>query len=184
MEDKEIIALYFTRDAEASKYTYEKYGDKLKKQAERILNSKEDAEECVNDALLNAWNAIPPNNPIYFGAYLSQICRNLALNRLDKNKAKKRKAVIVELTKEMEACIPDNRTAEQIAQKELAKLLNDFLKGLSEEKRNIFLRRYWYADSYKEIAKWFGCSEGKIKIVLYRTRSELKKFLQKEGVEL
>ena len=184
MEDKDIIALYFARDAEATKYTYEKYGDKLKRQAERILASREDAEECVNDTLLNAWNAIPPNKPIYLWAYLAQICRNLALNRLDRNKAKKRSAVMVELTKEMEACIPDNRTAEQMAQKELTRLLNIYLKGLQEEKRNIFLRRYWYGDSYKELAKRFGCSEGKIKIILYRIRTDLKKYLQEEGVEV
>lgn len=184
MEDKDIIALYFKRDTEAIKSTSEKYGEKLKRLAERIVMSKEDAEECVNDTLLNAWNAIPPNKPVFLWAYLAQICRNLALNRLDRDKAKKRRAVIVELTKEMEACIPDNRTLEHLEQKELTKLLNVFLTRLPEEKRNIFLRRYWYGDSYKEIAKKFSCGESKIKIILYRLRNDLRKFLREEGVEV
>ena len=107
MEDEEIIALYFARNTEAIKYTSDKYAGRLKALAERPLGSKEDAEECVNDTLFNAWNSIPPNKPDFLSAYLSKICRNLALNRIDWNTAKKRNAVVVELTEEMEKCIPD-----------------------------------------------------------------------------
>lgn len=183
MEDEEIIALYFARNTEAVKYTSDKYAGKLKALAERLLGSKEDAEECVNDTLFNAWNSIPPNKPEFLCAYLSKICRNLALNRIDWNTAKKRNAVVVELTGEMENCIPgtgpmDNRTGE------LKDILNAFLRDLSREKRNMFIRRYYFADSYKELAERFGCSESKARVVLFRIKNELKKLLKEEGIDV
>ncbi len=184
MEDKEIIALYFSRNAAAIKYTSDKYANKLKTQAYHILGSIEDAAECVNDTLLNTWNSIPPNEPEYFFGYLSTICRNQALNRMDWNKAKKRNAVVIELTKEMESCIPDRANTAIEEQEAIKELINIFLRRLSKEKRVVFLRRYWYADSYKDIAERMGWSESKVKVTLHRMRNELKKFLEKEGIRI
>lgn len=184
MEDKDIIALYLARDAAAIKYTSDKYADKLKNQAYHILDSMEDAAECVNDTLLNTWNSIPPNEPEYLFGYLSTICRNQALNRMDWSRAKKRRAVVVELTKEMESCIPDRRNAVIEEQEAIKELINIFLRGLSKERRVAFLRRYWYADSYKDIAARMGWSESKVKVTLYRIRNELKNFLEKEGIRV
>lgn len=181
MEDKEIIALFFARNVEAIERTTNKYGKRLQKLAERILDSREDAAECVNDTFFRAWNSIPPAKPQYLYAYLACICRNEALNKLDYHHAGKRRAVFVELTKEMEACIPDNGQEED-ASEELKELLNLFLRELSEEKRNLFLRRYWFGDSYKDMAKRFGYSESKVKVMLHRIRKELKNYLEKEGI--
>lgn len=184
MEDNEIIALYMERNTDAILNTNDKYGSRLGNLAENILNSKEDAAECVNDTLFNAWNSIPPDRPQYLFAYLAKICRNLALNRLDWNNAKKRKAVIVELTNEMESCITDMRHNESETSEELGKLLNKFIKSLPEEKKHIFLRRYWYADSCRDIAVYCGCSESKVKVTLHRIRNELRKFLKREGIDI
>lgn len=183
MEDEEIIALYFARNTEAIKYTSDKYAGRLKALAERPLGSKEDAEECVNDTLFNAWNSIPPNKPDFLSAYLSKICRNLALNRIDWNTAKKRNAVVVELTEKMEKCIPDSNSEENRTE-EIKFILNAFLRELSREKRNMFIRRYYFADSYKELAERFGCSESKARVVLFRIKNELKKFLKEEGIDV
>ncbi|MBQ7919647.1 MAG: RNA polymerase sigma factor [Lachnospiraceae bacterium] len=182
MEDKDIIALYLARNMEGITSTANKYGGKLQLLAERILDSKEDAAECVNDTYLRAWNSIPPASPTYLQAYLAKICRNEALNKLDYRNAQKRKTAFVELTKEIEACIPDNRREEQVKEQELRVVLNRFLKELPEEKRNVFLRRYWFGDSCKEVAEHFGYSESKIKVMLHRMRKELKKYLEREGI--
>lgn len=182
MEDKEIIALYFARDVEAITRTTSKYGGKLQLLAERMLGSKEDAAECVNDTYLRAWNSIPPAAPTYLSAYLTKICRNEVLNKLDYNKAGKRNGNLVELTREMEACIPDMHRDEEIHIQELQTALQSFLEELPEEKRNVFLRRYWFGDSCKEVAERFGYSEGKIKVMLHRIRKDLKKYLEKEDI--
>ncbi len=184
MEDQEIIALYIERNTDAIRNTNEKYGNKLGYLAERILSSKEDAAECVNDTLFHAWNSIPSDKPEYLYAYLAKICRNLSLNRLDWRKAQKRDAVVVELTKELENCIYDERSVHSETPDEITESINTFLRGLTPEKRNMFLRRYWYADSCREIAERFHCSEGKVKVTLHRIRKELKKFLLKGGIKI
>lgn len=106
MEDHEIVCLYWSRDEGAVRLSQEKYGEPLRRLACRILHSVEDAEECVSDTYLKAWQSIPPNRPEHLGAYLFKICRRLALGKLDWNHAHKRSAQIVELTAEMEQCIP------------------------------------------------------------------------------
>lgn len=183
MEDEVIIALYFARDTEAIKNTSDKYSGRLKIIAERLLGSKEDAEECVNDTLFNAWNSIPPNKPDCLFAYLTKICRNLALNRIDWNKAQKRCAVVVELSEEMENCIPD-RSQMVNSTNEIKDIINSFLRELPRDKRNMFIRRYYFADSYKELSDRFGCSEGKARVTLFRIRNELKNYLNEEGIDV
>ena len=186
MEDYEIIRLFWKRDEAAIKHTEVKYGGKLSYLAMKILNSREDTAECVNDTLLKTWNTIPPQKPAYFFAYIAKICRYISFGMLDWKNAQKRNAEIVELTSEMQSCIPDPLSDVdcEIESKEIGRLLNMFLSGLTQEKRLIFMRRYWYADSIHSISQRYGISESKVKTTLFRTRNELENFLRKEGITL
>lgn len=184
MEDERIIELYFQRDEEAIRQTEAAHGQKLFHLANGILYSWEDAQECVSDTYLKAWESIPPTRPVHFYAYLAKICRFLCFGKLDWKNAAKRKAEIVELTAEMELCIPDLSRERQLEAQELGQLLNDFLGTLNEESRNIFLRRYWYADSVAEIAQRYRIGESKVKTRLFRTRNQLRSFLEKEGYRI
>ena len=181
MEDAQIIDLYFQRDEEAIHQTEAAHGHKLYTLSYRILLNREDAEETVSDTYLKAWESIPPTRPPDFYAYLSKICRFLSFGRLDWKNAAKRKAEIVELTAEMELCIPDSRRQLEAERRELGEVLNDFLGTLNEESRKIFMRRYWYADSVAEIAQRYGLGESKVKTRLFRARNDLRSFLEKEG---
>ena len=181
MEDEQIIELYFRRDQDAIVQTELAHGAKLNTLAHRILMNHEDAQECVSDTYMKAWETIPPTRPAYLYAYLAKICRFLCFGRLDWNNAAKRKAEIVELSAEMELCIPDLSQQRQMEAQALGELINEFLGTLNEESRRIFLRRYWFADSIGEIAQRFGLSESKVKTRLFRARKELCGFLQKEG---
>lgn len=182
MEDRQIIDLYFRRDENAITQTAAAYGSKLYNLSHRILQNREDAEESVSDTYLKAWESIPPQRPVYFYAYLSKICRFLAFGRLDWRNAAKRKAEVVELTAEMELCIPDLRNELQMESEELGRLLNEFLGTLPEDSRKIFMRRYWYTDSIAEIAQRYGIGESKVKTRLFRARNALRTFLEKEGI--
>jgi RNA polymerase sigma-70 factor (ECF subfamily) len=151
--------------------------------AEGLLGSRQDGEECVNDTWLNAWNDIPPRRPTYLGAYLARLCRNAALNRIDWQTARKRDGQVVALTAELETCIPDDlRRRETADREELGALLTAFLNTLPEEQRLMFLRRYWYGDPIRDIAKRYGCGESKVKTVLLRTRKRLRDYLEQEGI--
>lgn len=184
MEDAQIIALYWARNEEAITQTDTAYGRKLNTLARNILYSREDAEESVNDTYLRTWQALPPHRPRYFFAFLATVCRRLCLDRLDWNGATKRKAVVVALTEEMEACIPDESHDRDLEGKELGSILDAFLGTLPEETRKIFMRRYWYADTIGEIARQYGMTESKVKMQLSRTRDKLRAYLQKEEVAL
>lgn len=182
MEDQQIIELFWDRDNGAIHAAQEKYGGSLLHLAERLLHSAQDAEECVNDAYLKAWNAIPPERPSLLFAYLAKVCRNLALDRLDWRNAQKRKAEVVSLTLELESCVPVGRNRDKLESWEIGELLTGFLRQLPEEQRNIFLRRYWYADSIRDIAWRYGYSESKVKTTLMRLRNRLRSYLEGEGV--
>lgn len=182
MNDANIIALYFQRDEGAIRETERAYGGKLYSVAQRIVECREDAEECVNDTYLKAWNAIPPQKPNYFYAFLAKICRHLAFGKLDWKQAAKRNGDVIALTEELEACIPDKTREGQQERKEVVRALNDFLDGLNRESRLLFLRRYWYGDSIREIAVRYGMSESKVKTQLFRTREKLRAYLQKEEI--
>lgn len=182
MNDANIIALYFQRDEGAIRETERAYGGKLYSVAQRIVECREDAEECVNDTYLKAWNAIPPQKPNYFYAFLAKICRHLAFGKLDWKQAAKRNGEVIALTEELEACIPDKTREGQQERKEVVRALNDFLDGLNRESRLLFLRRYWYGDSIREIAVRYGMSESKVKTQLFRTREKLRAYLQKEEI--
>ena len=177
MEDSEILKLFLERKEQAISELEHKYGTRLKLLAERMV-SAEDAKECVNDTYLAVWNSVPPNRPEYLFAYAAKICRNLALNKIEREQAAKRSAVVVELSAELMEYIPDNALATD--ETGLRELLVAFLGGLTEEKRKLFLRRYWYGESVKELAEAFGYRESKVKSMLFRLRKQLWNELKKE----
>ena len=180
MEEKQIIEWFQSRDERAIREAAGVYGGKLQGVAFGILQNREDAEECVNDTLWKAWEAIPADVPRNLNAYLLKICRNTAINMLRYKKAGKRQAILLELTSEMEQCIPNKAEEIDVESRELAESINRFLEHLPEAKRKIFMRRYWGGDSIDEIAKRYGISEENVKITLFRIRKKLKKHLEKE----
>lgn len=184
MEDANIIALFFERNEQAVQETDAAYGRKLYALSNRILNSRQDAEESVNDTYMETWKTIPPQRPQYFYAFLASICRHVSFNRLDWRLAAKRNAEVVTLTQEMEACIPDTSRNGELSKIELRDTMERFLEGLSKETRLIFLRRYLYLDTTAEIAARYGISESKVKTQLHRTRAKLRSHLEKEGIRV
>lgn len=186
MDDHRIVELFLLRDEKAIKQTAEKYGSRLRALADGIVRDLQTAEECENDTYLKAWNAIPPHEPrSYLYAFLARITRHISLNCCRDRKRLKRSAWICELSAEMEECIPaPDDVACRMDDMVLSQTLNQFLSTLSEEKRNIFVRRYWYLDSIDDISKRFTLSESKVKATLYRCRNQLREHLEKEGYAL
>lgn len=186
MNDHEIVALFFARQEKAISATADKYGRYCHAVAYNILFNRSDAEECVNDTYLGAWNSIPPQRPNHLAAYLGKITRNLALNRYKRNSVAKRGSGQVELAlSELENCIPDNTDVERAAEDSLiASVINRFLYAHSLKTRNIFIRRYWYLCSIQDIAESYGMTESNVKVLLFRMRNELKKQLEREGIYL
>lgn len=183
LDDNSIIGLFFRRSEEAISRCAEKYGAYCGKICMNILCDGQDSEECLNDTWLGAWNAIPPQRPGSLGAFLGKIARNLALNRLASRTAAKRRGDTVPL-EELEECIPDARAADSMDARELGRMISDFLKTQPEAARRVFVCRYFYCDSVRDIAARFGFGEGKVKSLLFRTRLGLKKYLEGEGVQL
>lgn len=182
LDDIKIVELYLKRDEEAIKLTSDKYGARLKKLAYRIVNDIQTAQECENDTYLQAWKSIPPNEPRdYFYPFLARITRHISFNCCREKNALKRNAHICELSREMEECLPDSEDVENTINEMLLKeTINGFLSTLKEEKRNIFLRRYWFMDSIEEISNRYEISKSKVKIILFRIRKHLRKYLEKE----
>lgn len=186
MDDDKIVAMYFQRDESAIAHTAEKYGRRLRTLSLGITEDVRTAEECENDTYLKAWNAIPPQDPSgYFYAFLARITRNLAISRCRENTRQKRSAHIAELSAELEQCIPaPNDTECRVDGRLLGEAINGFLGTLGEEKRRVFVRRYWYADSIAVIAARYRMSHSKVKSILMRCRGELRNYLIKEGYDL
>ena len=186
MDDTGIIDLYWARQERALDETERKYGGYCWTIAHNILRSREDTEECVNDTWLRAWNAMPPQRPAILSSFLGTITRNLSLDRYKAGRAGKRGGgrVVVALD-ELEACIPGKGDVEQIlADAELARTIDRFLRKLPEKECCIFLRRYWYVDTTQEIARRYHMAEGTVKSTLHRTRKKLREYLEQEGVYL
>lgn len=179
LEDEQIIALFFARDERALTETTNKYGALCRSLGMRILGNRQDTEECCNDVLLRVWNAIPPEHPQHFAAYLVRLMRNAALNLYEKLHAEKRGGTQTALLlDELEDCLPAPDDVEaQISEAETAALLRRFLQTLPEEPRNIFVLRYVYMLPVKEIAARYQISVSKVKVSLYRTRNALKDYL-------
>ena len=182
MEDSAIIQLYWDRDEAAIRETEKAYGKRLQGLSQHILDSREDARECVNDTYLKTWETIPPQRPSFFFGFLSKICRYISFGRLDWNNAAKRRADLIALTEELERCIPDRRVQDQVEARELGRTLSAFIATLPHDSRLIFLRRYWHLDTTEEIAKNYGFSVSKVKTQLHRTRAKLYTYLEQEGI--
>ena len=182
-DDSGIVELFLERNEQALVFAARKYGVSLRKIALAVLGDESDAQECENDAYLKAWNSIPPNEPrTWLLPYLSKLVRETAIDHLRKEQAKKRAAQFTELTQEIESSLPSlNDVETEVDGALLSAAISAFLRQQPLQKRNIFLRRYWYMDSVAEIAKRYSVSEGKVKTVLFRLRGDLKDHLKREG---
>lgn len=183
MEDKQIVALYFSRDEQAIAQTAEKYGGYCGSIAGNILQDEQDTEECLNDTWLSAWNSIPPKQPENLATYLGKLTRFHAIDRWRALHSRKRGGDSVTLAlEELEEVLPSGNNPEQVAlTEELSRAIHAFLSSLPTVERNVFLCRYWYLDGIAAISKSFGFRESKTKTMLYRIRKKLQQFLQKEG---
>lgn len=183
MEDKEIVELFTQRSQQAIEELDQKYGKLCFALAHNILNSTRDAEECVNDAYLGVWNAIPPAKPTSLPAYVGKIVRNLALTRWDHNQAAKRSSRYTVAMEEVEGCLAGLEDVEhEIQTRELTRVLEEFLDTLSQRDRVIFVRRYWFADSYQDIAERVGLSGKNVSVRLTRLRQKLRRHFVERGV--
>lgn len=183
MDDDQIVDLFWNREESAIEQAAEKYGSYCQTIALNILSNREDAEECVNDTWLRVWNAIPPERPKVFRAWVGKITLRLALNRWQKNHSQKRYAGLEEVLSELEECLPsDEMIEQQIAANEITRIINQWLGTLEREDRVIFVRRYWYGDTVKQLALACGVSPGKIAKRLFLLRGKLKAALAKEDV--
>ncbi len=178
MEDVKIIELFYARSEQAIKELDIKYGKLCHKLSYNILNNRDDVDECVNDAYLGAWNAIPPAKPNPLQAYICKIVRNISLKLYYRREAAKRSSAYEIAMQELEDCISSPNTVEaEMEAKELARIIQDFLDTLSEENCVIFMRRYWFSDNYKEIAERVGLTEKTVSVRLTRIRKQMKNYL-------
>ena len=183
MTDDKIIQLFFQREEVAIEETQKKYGSYCFKIANNILNNREDSEECLNDTWLKAWESIPPTRPAYLNLFLAKITRNFAINTYrSKHTHKRGKGEMALVLDELEECITGETDVETLyIAEELQSSINKFVRGLSEKDGNVFIRRYFYADSIKDISNRYYISENNVRVMLSRTRNKLKLRLEKEG---
>ena len=182
MEDSYIIDQFFDRSENAIRELDGKYGKLCQKLAFNILNNTSDAEECVNDAYLGIWNSIPPNRPDSLSAYLCGIVRNLCLKRYRYNTAEKRNSTFDVAVSELEGCLASAENVEkQVEAKELTGLIETFMDRQKPVDRVIFMRRYYFSDSYADIAVQTGITEKNVSVRLNRTRGRLREFLKEQG---
>ncbi len=185
MDDSKIIELFFERSEQAIIELSNKYGAKCNRVANNILNNRQDSEECVNDAYLAAWNTIPPQRPDPLLSYVCRITRNLALKKYHENTARKRNSIYDVALDEIADCIPASYSVEdEVAAKEVARLVDSFLETLDRESRVMFVRRYWHADSIEDLAGLFNRSRHYVSVRLSRTRKALGRYLTGKGVSL
>lgn len=186
MQDTEIIELYWARSERAIPATSERYGSYCTVIAWNILRSREDAEECVNDTWLNAWNAMPPHRPSVLSAFLGKLTRNLAIDRYQRNTAEKRGGgEVPAILDELSECVSGSEDVEgSVERQEVLAAINAFLRQLPERNRQLFLCRYWYSDSVANIAERFGMKENAVSKSLGRTRAALREHLKKGGFDL
>ena len=183
MDDEKIVAFYIQRSQQAILETRKKYGAYCRVIARRILTNLRDVEECENDAYLAAWNTIPPQIPRKLSIFLGRIIRNIALDKHSYNTAKKRNNEFEVILTELEECLASSHTVETSYEAgELAQYISQFLYTLDEQSRNIFIQRYWYSYSIKDISLHFQMSSSKVKSNLFRTRNKLRFYLESEGL--
>ena len=182
MKDDVLVREIWDRNQSGIAAAKQQYGPYCLQIARNILHSEQDAEECLNDALLAAWNSIPPQKPENLKTYLGKLIREIAVDRWRKNRAKKRigPSSLVPLD-ELEELIGENALEETLEEAELARAISDFLRTLPQTERCLFLRRYWYYDSIRQICKRCGFGKSKVTVSLMRTRNKLAAYLKKEG---
>ena len=185
MDDSKIIELYLARSEDAIVETDLKYGKLCRYIAMNILRSIEDSDECVNDTYFGAWNAIPPQKPNKFSAFIGRITRNLALKKYAYASAAKRNPEVVVSLTELEDCVSGTDCVEtELENRRIEKAISDFLWRQDIEKRTVFIRRYWYFEPIGSICARCGFSQGKVTSMLYHTRQKLREYLESEGIEL
>ncbi|MBQ2865197.1 MAG: RNA polymerase sigma factor [Clostridia bacterium] len=185
MEDKRIIDLFFERSELALEAAKQKYGDLCHAVARRLLTLPEDAEECVSDTYLALWNTIPPQNPASLKAYICRLVRNAAVSRYRKNTANKRDEGITVMLSELSECVPASSTVEQeIEGIQLTEHIHNWLNTLSKDDRVVFVRRYWYGYSLREIAEQTYSALPALTTRMYNLRRSLKAYLEEEGVSI
>ena len=185
MEDNRIVELYWDRSETAIAETQKKYGKYCHYIAYNILKSESDAEECVNDTYLRAWEAIPPQRPTLLKSFIGRICRNLALDRYDRERALKRRGNTELVYEEMGECLPSGGDGREMSDEiALRNAINGFLESLPQQTRVIFVRRYWYLSPISHIAGDMGLSESNVKVTLMRTRKKFKAYLEKEEISI
>lgn len=184
MNDLDIIELYFERDEQAIKETELKYGKLCHNIAYNILNNNEDSEECVNDTYIGVWNAIPPARPNNFMAFVCRIARNLSLKRLESMSRQKRSQAMLVSLDELTEVLSDESIVNGVSDEDIGKLISAFLQNEKEDIRNVFIRKYYFFDSIGDIAVRYSFTESKVKNMLHHTRTKLKDYLIKEGIEL
>lgn len=183
MEDVSILKLYWARSQDAIEESMRRYGALCRTVAGNILANAADAEECVNDVWLAAWSSIPPARPERLGAYLARLARNIALDKLDYNRAQKRNGELNVAFSELEECLSGSQGVEDALEAgQTAAAIDAFLRTLPQEQRWVFLRRYWYADPVAEIARRGHMNQNRVKSILFRTRKKLKEHLEQEGI--
>ena len=183
MEDSQIIDLFFERSEQAVEELDRKYGKTVRKTAANLLQNVQDAEECVNDAYLGVWNSIPPHRPESLVSFVCRISRNLAVSRLRRDTAVKRNSSLDLVLEELEDFVPSGMNVEaDYEAKELANAVNRFLSTLDYDDRFLFVRRYFYADSVRDIAEQMHVRDSRVSARLFRLREKLRKNLKKEGL--
>ena len=183
MTDEEIVEMYLSRNPTALNVTAEKYGGFLYAISMNVIHSRADAEECVTDAYLACWNTIPPEKPRSLKAYAGALCRNISFDRYKRAHAQKRGGGKVEtLLSEVEEFLPAEGFGSDYGEDKAAEVINEFLSRLEKEERIVFVRRYWFSDTVKDIAERMGFSESKVKSLLFRLRKKLKEKLVKDGI--
>lgn len=183
MTDREMIEGLCLRQESALAAVQLRYRRYCSSIAEKILGSREAAEEVCADVWLRLWQSVPPAKPENLRLYLGKIARNRALHYLERQNAAKRSGVRVQLD-ELSGCLPDRLSRVEPDQVALRRALQTFLEGLPREQRRIFVRRYWYGDTVEEIAARFGCTPSRITGILFRTRKSLRKHLEKEEITI
>ena len=182
IDDEKIIEMFFERSEQAVRELDNKYGKICHHLSFNILNNRQDAEECVNDAYMGAWNAIPPSLPHPLVHYIVNIVRNISLKLYWRKEAAKRSGHYTVALEEIESCISDRKTVEdEIEARELARIIEAFLDTLTVKERVIFMRRYAYADTYADIAKRVGISEKNVSVRLTLIRQKMKQHLIEKG---
>lgn len=183
MEDRAIVDLYWSRNPEAIQQTDEKYGSYCRAIARNILADRRDAEECVNDTWLGAWNTMPQNRPGLLAPFLGKITRNLAFTRWRASRAEKRGGGELPLVlDELAECVSADNTLQTVESAELEASISCFLHALPERDCNVFLRRYWFSEPMADIAKRYGMREATVRTSLFRSREKLRRHLEKEGL--